>query len=174
MSKSKPTKSATSPATPKAGKKSTIEAKPKRRRSFSSLAQAERWLDDRVNVERVRPHRVDKDAFRLDRMRALMSALDNPQDSMPLVHVAGSKGKGSVCEMLSGCLGANGYTVGVYCSPHLVTIRERIRVGTQMIGEAAFARLLTRVREAAESIENSQGLVTYFECVTACAFLYFA
>lgn len=174
MSKSKPTKSTTGPATPKTGKKSTIEAKPKRRRSFSSLAQAERWLDDRVNVERVRPHRVDKDAFRLDRMRALMSALDNPQDSMPLVHVAGSKGKGSVCEMLSGCLGANGYTVGVYCSPHLVTIRERIRVGTQMIGEAAFARLLTRVREAAESIENSQGLVTYFECVTACAFLYFA
>lgn len=157
-----------------ASTKGSIETKPKRRRAFSNIAQAERWLDNRVNVERVRPHRVDRDVFRLDRMRALMAVLENPQDTTPLVHVAGSKGKGSVCEMLTSCLGANGYTVGIYCSPHLVTIRERIRVGVEMISEAAFSRLLTRVREAAEAVEEKMGSATYFECVTAVAFMYFA
>lgn len=170
----------------KAGKvNSAVEPKPKsakankpgevrKRRPFSSLAQAEKWLDERVNVERVRPHRVAPETFKLDRMRVLMAELGNPQDTTPIVHVAGSKGKGSVCEMLAGCLGAHGYAVGVYSSPHLVTIRERIRIGTEAIGESAFARLMSRVRDAAETIEADQGAATYFECVTAAAFLYYA
>jgi dihydrofolate synthase/folylpolyglutamate synthase len=138
------------------------------------MAQAERWLDDRINIERLRPHRVDTDAFKLDRMRALMGELGDPQEATPVVHIAGSKGKGSVCEMLAGCLGANGYAAGVYTSPHLVTVRERIRVGGEMIGESAFARLLGRVQEAADAIEHEHGAATYFECVTAVCFLYFA
>jgi dihydrofolate synthase/folylpolyglutamate synthase len=154
--------------------KGSMEPKPKRRRSFSTMAQAERWLDERVNIERVRQHRVDADVFKLDRMRALVAALDNPQDAMPVVHIAGSKGKGSVCEMLASCLGANGYAAGVYTSPHLVTVRERIRIGTEMIGESAFARLLGKVQAAADEIEKAHGPATYFECVTALAFLYFA
>lgn len=152
----------------------SVEAKPKRRRAFTTMAQAERWLDERINIERLRPHRVDTDAFKLDRMRALMAELGNPQETTPVVHIAGSKGKGSVCEMLAGCLGANGYAAGVYTSPHLVTVRERIRVGGEMIGESAFARLLGRVQEAAESIDAEHGPATYFECVTAVCFLYFA
>jgi dihydrofolate synthase/folylpolyglutamate synthase len=167
----------------KAGSKKTttragaaVEAKPraKRKRAFSSMDQAERWLDDRTNFERVRPHRVDTDELKLDRMRALMEALGDPHLATPVVHVAGSKGKGSVCEMLAGCLGANGYTVGVYSSPHLVTVRERIRVGAEPVSERGFARLMSKVRDAAESIEKKHGSPTYFECVTAAGFLCFA
>lgn len=151
-----------------------IEPKPRKRRAFSSFQAALKWLDERVNVERVRPTHVDPNAFKLDRMRALMSALDDPQSVMPLIHVAGSKGKGSVCEMLTSCLGANGYAVGLYTSPHLVCVRERVRIGPEPIGEPAFTRLLAKVRAAADSVEDSHGAATYFECVTALAFLYFA
>lgn len=159
----------------KAGRaQAAVEAKHRRRRPFSSMDQAERWLNDRMNVERARPHRVDPEAFKLDRMRALMAALGDPQTTVPIVHVAGSKGKGSVCEMLAGCLGANRYTVGVYSSPHLVTVRERIRVGADPVGPTAFAKLLSKVRDAAETIEDEHGSVTYFECVTAAGFLCFA
>lgn len=160
-----------------AGAKSGVETKPratKRRRAFASMDQAEHWLDDRINYERVRPHRVEADAFRLDRMRALMAALSDPQDATPIVHIAGSKGKGSACEMLAGCLSANGYTVGVYSSPHLVTVRERIRVGAEPISARGFARLLSKVRDAAEAIEPEHGPATYFECITAVGFLQFA
>lgn len=156
----------------KAGK--AIESKPKRRRPFTTMAQADRWLNDRINVERVRPHRVDADAFKLDRMRALMGELDDPHLETPVVHVAGSKGKGSVCEMLASCLGANGYAAGVFTSPHLVSVRERIRVGPEAIPESTFVRLLGRVQQASETIGASHGAPTYFECITAVAFLYFA
>lgn len=153
---------------------SGIEAKARKRRAFTSFAAAEKWLDERMNVERLRPHRVDPDTFKLDRMNALMSALENPHDTTPAVHIAGSKGKGSVCEMLSSCLGANGYTCGVFTSPHLVCVRERIRVGHDTIGESTFARLMSKVRDAAEGLSAKRGTATYFECVTALAFLYFA
>ncbi|MBZ0173488.1 MAG: hypothetical protein K8E66_13980, partial [Phycisphaerales bacterium] len=153
---------------------SGIEAKTRRRRAFASFAAAEKWLDERTNVERLRPHRVNPDTFKLDRVRALVTALDNPQDATTTVHIAGSKGKGSVCEMLSGCLGANGYTCGVFTSPHLVCVRERIRVGSQAIGEPAFTRLMSKVRDAAEGLGSKLGPATYFECITALAFLYFA
>ena len=157
--------------------KTTVESKPrggKRRRAFTSMEQAEHWLNDRINFERVRPHRVDPDDFKLGRMRALMDALDNPQDATPIVHIAGSKGKGSVCEMLAGCLGANGYTVGVYSSPHLVSVRERIRVGAEPISGRGFARIMSKVRDAAEAVEPEHGQPTYFECITAAGFLQFA
>lgn len=154
--------------------KASIEAKPKRRRSFSSASAAEKWLSGLTNVERVRDHRVDPSAFKLSRMRALLDGMDNPELATPMVHIAGSKGKGSVCEMLAGCLGAHGYTVGVFTSPHLVTVRERVRVGGMPIADAAFARLLARVRDASEGLAPSLGRATYFEAITALAFAYFA
>ncbi|USO00051.1 MAG: bifunctional folylpolyglutamate synthase/dihydrofolate synthase [Phycisphaeraceae bacterium] len=160
---------------PQRGKPASgIEAKGRRRRAFSSFAAAEKWLDERVNFERTRHQRIDPAVFKLDRMRALMAALGDPQSTMPIVHIAGSKGKGSVCEMLSSCLGANGYACGVYTSPHLVSVQERIRLGHEPVGEAAFARLLGLVRDAAEGLPAKLGAATYFECVTALGFLYFA
>jgi len=154
----------------------TIEPTPKKRRSrpFSSYSAALKYLDDRVNFERVRPQRLERDSFGLDRMRALLSALGDPQDAMTIAHVAGSKGKGSVCEMLASCLAACGSAVGVYTSPHLTTVRERARINDEPIDEAGFIRVLSRCRDATREIEAEHGEATYFELTTALALAHFA
>lgn len=152
----------------------TVEPKPRRRRPFADVEAAEKWLYERVNFERVRVPKADPEVFKLDRMRALMSALGDPQGATTLIHIAGSKGKGSVCEMLASCLHANGYATGLYTSPHLVHVRERVRIGGDAIAPEAFARLLGSVRDAAEGLDPSLGAPTFFECVTALAFLHFA
>ena len=133
------------------------------------------FLDLRTNVEAMRPGSVDVDkAFTLDRMRALMAALDNPQAAYKCVHVAGSKGKGSVCEMVASSLEACGYTVGLYTSPHLVDIFERVRINQLKISAVDFANVLSRVARAEATLPKELGPATYFELLTACALLYFA
>ncbi|TVQ63027.1 MAG: bifunctional folylpolyglutamate synthase/dihydrofolate synthase [Phycisphaerales bacterium] len=145
-----------------------------KRRNFASFDSASKWLAARPNVERTRPSRVPADAFKLDRMRALAGLLGDPHLACPVVHVAGSKGKGSVVEMAASCLSACGYATGVFTSPHLVTVRERVRVGNELITEKEFTRLLGKVAAAAQALEATHGEVTYFEAVTALGFLHFA
>ena len=155
-----------------------VEAAPprstRRVRAFSSYQQALKFLGDRVNVERTRPARVDRTAFKLDRMRALLDALDNPQRDVRCVHVAGSKGKGSVVEMCAAALGGCGYAVGVYTSPHLADVRERVRIGQTPIDEASFTSAMTRVARAAAAMPAAMGEPTYFEVMTALALVHFA
>lgn len=133
-----------------------------------------RALNGRINVERVRPTRLGPDAFKLDRMRALAERLDHPDRVTRFVHVAGSKGKGSVVEMLASSLSACGYAVGVFTSPHLVDVRERIRIGPHRIGEDDFVRLIDRVVRTADALPKKLGAATYFEVITAVALCYFA
>lgn len=134
-----------------------------------------RWLDERVNVEKLRPTApAVRGAFKLDRMRALADRLGNPHRQLKFVHVAGSKGKGSVCEMVASALGACGYTVGLFTSPHLADVRERIRLGGDMISQYAFAQAATKVRDAAAGLPAKHQDVTYFEAITAMALCYFA
>ncbi|GJM19258.1 MAG: folylpolyglutamate synthase [Phycisphaeraceae bacterium] len=139
-----------------------------------TYAGSVRWLEERVNVEAMRPARVSSDAFKLDRMRALLANLDNPHQAIKTVHVAGSKGKGSVCEMLASCLGACGYTVGLFTSPHLVDVRERVRLAGDPITQYSFAQAMNRVREAAERVPAKHGVPTYFELLSALALRFFA
>lgn len=132
-------------------------------------------LNARINLEKTRPSRIDPErAFKLDRMRALAAALGAPERDSRFVHVAGSKGKGSTVEMLASCLSACRYAVGVYSSPHLVTPRERIRISGAMIPETAFALHVDRAINASEKLPKDLGPATYFELMTAAAFLYFA
>lgn len=133
-----------------------------------------KYLSERTNVERTRPERVTPDAFKLDRMAALLDHLGNPQRDIKCVHVAGTKGKGSVVEMTASCLAACGYTTGIYTSPHLVDIRERIRINREQIGYGPFARLTQRVAEAGEQIRRKHGEPTFFEVLTGVALLHFA
>ncbi|MEQ8769078.1 MAG: folylpolyglutamate synthase/dihydrofolate synthase family protein [Phycisphaerales bacterium] len=139
-----------------------------------TYAGAVRWLDERTNVEAMRPGRVTSEAFKLDRMRALLANLGNPHEAIKLVHVAGSKGKGSVCEMLASCLGACGYTTGLFTSPHLTDVRERVRLGGEPITQYSFAQQMNAIREAAEKLPAKLGEATYFELLTALAFRFFA
>lgn len=142
---------------------------------IKNLAEAIEFLNGRTNVEAMRPERVDHArVFNLDRMRALMQALGDPQNSIPCIHVAGSKGKGSVCEMLASILKACGFGVGLYTSPHLTTIRERIRFNNINITEPQFVPLLNRVARASEGLDPALGEVTTFEMLTAMAFAHFA
>jgi len=107
----------------------------------------------------------------LERIEVLLGALGHPQRRVPIVHVAGSNGKGSVCAYLSSVLGAAGYRVGRYTSPHLVSWRERICINEQLIEAADLRRVLDRVIAA---IDPAQPSPTQFEVFTAAAWLYFA
>ena len=103
----------------------------------------------------------------LGRAESLLKTLGNPQNDVPVVHVAGTNGKGSFCAMLSSVLEASGRRVGLFTSPHLIGPRERIRIDGKSISEEDFAQAITAVQDA-ETEDAS-----YFEMVTAAAFLHF-
>src|SRR5690606_19761260 len=107
------------------------------------------YLNSLADYERLRIVRYDPVNFNLDRMRSLMKKLGNPQDTFRSVHIAGTKGKGSTCAMVASMLQACGYKVGVYTSPHLIDIRERITIDGEMISEADFARLVRHIQPVA-------------------------
>lgn len=107
----------------------------------------------------------------LEAIQQLLAALDNPHEQVPIVHVAGSNGKGSVCAYLSAVLTAAGYRVGRYTSPHLIRWCERICIDDQPIAEAELEAVLEQVIAAIPSQEDSP---TQFEVITAAAWLYFA
>src|ERR1700741_3725036 len=97
---------------------------------------------DRVleRLSRLHPKLID---LSLDRIERLLAALGNPQDALPpVVHVAGTKGKGSTVAMMRACLEAAGYRVHTYISPHLVRFHERIRLAGRLIDEEALIALL--------------------------------
>ncbi len=117
-------------------------------------------------------HSVDihPEQFDLGRMRALVEILGNPQDSFLSIHVAGTKGKGSVSALCASALQAQGYRVGLYTSPHLDDYAERIQVNGQMIGHAELVALVDELKPNIAAIPR----LTTFEITTALAFLYFA
>lgn len=100
----------------------------------------------------------------------ICAALGEPQRAFRTVHVVGTNGKGSCSYYLSGILQAHGVKTGLFTSPHLVNLRERIRVNDMTIGEADLGRLLLQVKAAAESVHVEP---TFFEVLTVVCFLYF-
>jgi len=152
-----------------------VSVKPRKGSSMRSFGEALEFLRSRVNVEQTRPSQVDSaNVFNLERMTALMESLGDPQKLIRTIHVAGSKGKGSVCEMTASALQACGYGVGLYTSPHLVDLTERIRINQREIAHPEFCELLERAVDAAEDLPKRLGDVTYFEFLTAIAFQHFA
>ncbi len=108
--------------------------------------------------------------FNLDRMRALMAELGNPEAQYPIIHVAGTKGKGSVSALAASALQAAGYKTGLYTSPHLQDYAERIQVDGQPIPHADLAVLVEEIKPAVARVPY----LTTFEITTALGFLYFA
>ncbi|MEM8757550.1 MAG: folylpolyglutamate synthase/dihydrofolate synthase family protein [Planctomycetota bacterium] len=139
-----------------------------------TYAHALRALNHLPNLETAKPGTLSATDYKLARMHALMSQLGDPHRSLYAVHVAGSKGKGSVAEMAAGAIAGCGCVVGLHTSPHLVDVRERIRVGGAMIDQDEFTRLLATILEAGAEIEPDCGTLTYFEATVAMAFLHFA
>ena len=123
------------------------------------------------------PQQARVQKFGLANITLLAEALGNPHRKMPCVHVAGTNGKGSTAAMLESILRAAGLRTGLYTSPHLERINERIRIDGEDISDDDFAAAWTRVHATIESLLASGQLSahpTYFECITALAFVAFA
>jgi dihydrofolate synthase/folylpolyglutamate synthase len=117
-----------------------------------------------------RSYRYSADTFELGRVRALLNALGNPQDSFKSIHIAGTKGKGSVSALIASVLRAAGYGTGLYTSPHLQRLTERIQVNGQEISTAEVVRMVDAMRPHVDVIQE----LTVYEILTALGFLYFS
>ena len=112
---------------------------------------------------------ISNNVFTLDSIRSLTKKLGNPQNAYPVIHVAGTKGKGSVCAMLASALKNAGFKTGLYTSPHLIRFNERIIVDEAMISDEEIIDLTNRII----SKIGTEDHVSTFEFTTAMAFEYF-
>jgi dihydrofolate synthase/folylpolyglutamate synthase len=115
--------------------------------------------------------------FGVDRMRLLSEAIGHPERAVPGIHVAGTNGKGSVSAMLEAILRASGNRTGLYTSPHLVRLGERVQVDRKLLSEAEITAFVGELQPAADMIAGRGGLddrPSFFEFMTAMAFLQFA
>lgn len=113
--------------------------------------------------------------FGIDRMRLLADELDHPELAIPTIHVTGTNGKGSVCAMLDSILRAAGWKTGLYTSPHLVRLGERVQVNRRILYEDELSAYVAELRPVAERIDRlgEDCHPTFFEFMTAIAFLHF-
>ncbi len=132
-----------------------------------SYSDAVQWYHSFARFE---PRPARNDAAKLERMRALLHALDNPQAQYPVIHIAGTKGKGSTAALIESMFRAGGYRTGLYTSPHLHSFRERVRLDDALIPQADLIALTERLQTLAPAFPDA----TFFEWVTALALLYFA
>ncbi|HEX78899.1 MAG TPA: bifunctional folylpolyglutamate synthase/dihydrofolate synthase, partial [Dehalococcoidia bacterium] len=141
----------------------------------SAYQQALDYLYSFVDYETMHQPR-DAVSYDLRRMCKLLARLGNPHEKARSVHVAGTKGKGSVSAMIASVLATAGYRTGLYISPHLVDIRERFRINGDFISQAAIVELTEKLKPevAAMNCKATYGKLTTFELLTALAFLYFA
>ena len=127
------------------------------------------WLDSLVNYERTPGY-----DYRLDGFRRQLTAIGSPHLRLRnVILIAGTKGKGSTAAILNSCLMAHGYTVGLYTSPHLVAINERIRLDGRPIADRELAGHIAAIRRYFSS-RHRVGARTFFEALTAVAFRHFA
>jgi dihydrofolate synthase/folylpolyglutamate synthase len=135
-----------------------------------------RFLDARLNFER--REMPNDQILRLDRMRLLLDCLDNPQRRYRVVHVAGTKGKGSTAHLIAAMLERLGGKVGLHTSPHFHRLEERFRINQRMIEAESLAQLVNAIREPVSAVDaqlaRSQVELTYFEITTALALWHFA
>ena len=112
----------------------------------------------------------------LERVRELLRRLGSPEPGLGIVHVAGTKGKGSTAAMISSVLQKAEYQVGLFTSPHLHTFRERVQINREPISAEDFAGAMEKVKPHVEEINavGEHGYITTFEALTAMALLYFA
>ena len=138
--------------------------------------EALEFLDSLIDYEKITTYAYD--AMKLERMRALLDALGNPQHTFQSVHVAGSRGKGSSCAMVYSILREAGYSVGLYTSPHLISRNERIRVGAKgqdhKITDEELASAIAEVKPVVEKLfKEKEERFTFFEIFTAISFVFF-
>lgn len=154
---------------------------PKKHPMASILSTTQReaalaFLFGRINYEQAAQVPYDERSLKLDRMRDLLARLGNPHLRMPIVHLAGTKGKGSTAAMMSAVLSAAGYRVGLFSSPHLFRVEERLAIDGRPASADEFVDLVSLVRPVVgemDAQDGPSGGPTYFEITTALALLHF-
>ncbi len=139
------------------------------------------WLLGRINYERTAVIPYNQRQLKLDRMRQLLTRLGQPDTGLKIVHVAGTKGKGSTAAMVAAMLTAAGFRTGVYSSPHLDRIEERFAVDGQPCTSAELVALVERLQPVVRAMDDEaaaagdpHGGPTYFDLTTALAMVHFA
>ena len=139
------------------------------------------FLLSRIDYERTAGSGLPHRDFQLERMHRLLERLGNPQVGLPIVHVAGTKGKGSTAAMTAAIATAAGYRTGLYTSPHLERIEERVAIDGQPCSTDRFVALVERIQPAVAQLdaeaacqESRRPGPTYFDIITALALLHFA
>jgi len=143
-------------------------------KAFRTYQQALAYLFDKTDYERQQKLRYNVTTFDLKRMNLLLKGLGDPHKKTKMIHIAGTKGKGSTATMLAKMMEANGYSVGLYTSPHVLSLHERIAINSEMIDKKTMLELLNRLHPVIEKLINSDDAPTFFEIMTAMAFLHFA
>ncbi len=137
--------------------------------------QASRYLFERINYEKVGQRSYSQKNFRLARMHKLLEGLGNPHRKYPIIHIAGTKGKGSVAWLLAEAFRISGKRTGLYTSPHLTKLEERFCVDGQPCTPDQLVKCINTIHPVAEKLAlGGDGQCTFFELTTAVGFLLFA
>ncbi len=145
-------------------------------RPLGTYEQVIEFLFGRINYERIDAGSYSARDFKLDRMRKFLALLGNPQQRIPAVHIAGTKGKGSTAVMVAAMLTAAGYRTGLFTSPHLSAFEERMTIGGLAPEPDVVVSLVNRLLPIIEELDQSPQMMspTFFEIATAMAWLHFA
>lgn len=132
--------------------------------------QALDYIYSFIDYSLTRNLRYSAEKFNLERMARFMELMGNPQDDYKIIHVAGTKGKGSTCAMLTSILTTAGYKTGFYSSPHMIEFTERIKIGDRQISKSRLADCVECVKPFVAKVEK----LTTFEIITGIAMKYFS
>src|SRR4030043_1751369 len=140
-----------------------------------NYSQAEEYLNSFTNYEQIPGVSYAQAGYSLRHLEELLTRMGDPQLAARTIHIAGTKGKGSVAAMTAQVLSSSGYKTGRYTSPHLHNLRERITIDGGLISEAEFAAAMTGLKPFIESMKKDSSFrqLTYFEALTALAFAHF-
>ena len=140
-----------------------------------NYSQAEEYLNSFINYEQIPGISYVQPGYSLKHVEELLNRMGNPQLAAMTIHIAGTKGKGSISAMIAQVLSSSGYKTGLYTSPHFHILRERISIDGSLISEAEFAAAMAEIKPFIESMRKDTAFrqLTYFEALTALAFAYF-
>lgn len=141
---------------------------------FRSFQDAYDYIARFTNYERMTDFRYTREALDLERVRTVLRALEHPNGRYPIVHVAGTKGKGSVCGMIGSMLKQAGFRVGLFTTPHLVRLNERVSIDGREISHEHFVEMMNDLYPHLEEQRQAGCPLTFFDINTILALSYFA
>jgi len=147
----------------------------KNKANFQSYEEALAFLYKAIDYEKLISYQYNASTFSLDRMAKMLEYAGNPHKAFPSIHITGTKGKGSTSIMMSTILERAGLSTGLFTSPHLIDLKERIQINRQNISEEEFTSNLNELRPYIQHLRDTEPSAspTFFEILTAVAMLYF-